>query len=230
MLEKINPQVFDSIQSQKILCDLLNIFRKRKTIRHFSPQTFDRDIIIKAIEIAGTAPSGANKQPWAFVIVEDDITKSLIHREAEKAEYQFYRKKAPEKWLDELKPLHTNEIKDFLLQAPYLIPVFFKNFEINGNQSRERNYYAKESTGIATGLLLASLHLAGLSTLTYTPSNRGFLGQLLNRPENETLFMVIATGIPADGATAPVISKKSIQDILEIYKNTKPRVPGILKK
>ncbi|MCH2534607.1 MAG: nitroreductase family protein [Bdellovibrionales bacterium] len=223
MLESQAQQNFNNEKSLKIITELHSIFTKRKSTRHFSDHPVDINIILKAISIAGTAPSGANKQPWSFGVIQDQDTKQIIKQKAEQEEDVFYNQKAPQKWLEDLKPLHTKPKKDFITQASYLIPVFYKNYELDSDNNRDKNYYVKESAGIATGLLISALHLAGLSTLTYTPTNRKFLVDLLGRPSNEGGMMVVATGLPSDNAQTPVISKKQLEEIAFIYSPVKSR-------
>jgi len=223
MLEPLEKRNFSSESSKAILNDLLSVMRKRKTTRDFSDEQFDIEIIMKAIEVAGTAPSGANKQPWTFAVIQDQETKKTLRRWAESEEAKFYEKNAPQQWLDDLKFLHTNQHKEFITTAPYIIPVFTRFYEIDENGEKTPNYYATESVGLATGLLIAALHLAGISTLTYTPSNRNQLTELLGRPKNEKTFMVIVAGLPKDLAKVPAMTKKTREQISLIYESVKPR-------
>jgi nitroreductase len=203
--------------------ELVHIFKKRKTTRNFSKCSIDISLIKSAIEIASSAPSGANRQPWHFVVVENNEIKELIRRKAEEEEFEFYNKKSTSKWVSDLQHLHTNHKKKFITDASYLIVVFYKNYEIKNNQEKNICYYAKESAGIATGMLLASLHLVGLSTLTYTPTNRKFLTHLLKRESNENPMMVVAVGLPDESAMVPVLTKKSLLEVMSIYSDIKPR-------
>lgn len=221
MLELQTKQNFNNEKALKIISELHSIFTKRKSTRQFSDQPVDMDIILKAIAIAGSAPSGANKQPWSFGVIHDQDTKQILKEKAEAEEDVFYNQKAPKKWLEDLKPLHTKPKKDFITQAAYLIPIFYKNYELDSENNKDKNYYVKESVGIATGLLISALHLSGLSTLTYTPTNRKFLVDLLGRPSNEGAMMVVATGLPANTAKVPVISKKTLEEISYIYSPNK---------
>lgn len=224
MLEIQPQQNFINSKALEITNELVSIFRKRKSTRHFSKDhSIDLNIILNAIAIAGTAPSGANKQPWSFVVVQDQKTKEIIKTKAEQEEDVFYNQKAPKKWLEDLKPLHTKPQKEFITQASYLIPIFYKNYEFDSDQNKDKNYYVKESVGIATGMLISALHLAGLSTLTYTPTNRKFLVDLLGRPSNEGAMMVVAVGLPSKTATVPVISKNSLEKIASIYTGVSER-------
>ncbi|NQY99836.1 MAG: nitroreductase family protein [Bdellovibrionales bacterium] len=223
MLEPQSRQKFHNQTSLELIEQLLSVFRKRKTTRQFSGEHVDLDIILNAIAIAGTAPSGANKQPWQFAVISEQETKMKIRKQAEAEEYRFYHERAPEKWLNDLKPLHTDSNKAFITEASYLIPIFFKNYELDESNKKAHNYYVKESVGLATGFLLAALHMVGLSTLTYTPSNSRFMVKLLNRSENEHVFMVLAVGRPAKDAQVPVLKKKPLSQIVDIYKNINER-------
>ncbi len=181
----------------------------RRSIRRFSSRPVPDDVIRLAIETAGSAPSGANVQPWRFVVITDPAVKAAIRDGAEQEERAFYGT-GPEEWLDAVAPLGTDAIKPHLTDAPVVIVVF----EVHASESEPKPYYVKESVGIATGLLLASLHLAGLATLTHTPSPMRFLNAVCQRPSNERPFVVIPVGYPADDATVPVLRKKPLDEIL----------------
>ncbi|MEM7646881.1 MAG: nitroreductase family protein, partial [Pseudomonadota bacterium] len=172
MLKEMDRQHFENARGVDITRSLLSIFRRRKTTRFFKKSHVDEEIVKNAIAIAWTAPSGANKQPWSFALISDEHTKEEIRERAEQEEREFYQEKAPKQWLNDLKPFHTNADKSFISQASYLIPVFCKNYDLDEENQKTNNYYVKESTGLATGLLIGALHMAGLSVLTYTPSNR----------------------------------------------------------
>ena len=216
MLEPYIHSYLNENESVEISRSLLNQFKKRRTIRDFKTDKFNKEIILNAIQIAGLAPNGANKQPWSFVLIESSEMKSRIRNESEKHEYDFYNIKKPKKWLNDLKHLHTDENKFFLTDAPYLIPVFSKSYE-KVNSEIKGNYYVKESVGIAVGFLISALHQSGISTLTYTPSKMNFLKSMLNRPEEEKLFMLIAVGLPKTGTMVPTITKKPLDQILTEY-------------
>lgn len=203
----------EMLQRSSDFCELM---KRRRTVRHFSDKDIQMEIIINCIKTAGTAPSGANLQPWHFVIVHDKETKKKIRIAAEEEEFRFYHGRAPQEWLDAVKPFGTNEFKPFLETAPYLIAIFFKNYELNEDGSKEKNYYATESVGIASGLLLTALHNAGIATLTHTPSPMHFLNQILNRPPHEKPFLLIVAGYPADDAEVPAITKKTFNQIATI--------------
>ena len=223
MLEELQIQDFNQDRSLKILRSLLSLFKKRKTTRHFDSSPIDIDLIKKAVAIAGTAPSGANKQPWSFAIIGDNSLKSEIRNWAELEEQKFYHQRAPKRWLKDLGPLHTDSKKDFLTEASYLIPIFYSLQGVDQAGNKISHYYVRESVGIATGFLLSALHLAGLSTLTYTPSNRKNLTTLLGRPGNENTFMSVAVGLPSETAQIPTIEKKTLDQILTIYRNVDER-------
>jgi nitroreductase len=186
---------------------------RRRTVREFSPRPVPRAVIDDCLRAAGTAPSGANMQPWHFVVVTDAEVKSRIRAAAEEEEREFYRHRAPQEWLDALAPLGTDEHKPFLETAPYLIAIFTQTHGIRADGGSFKHYYAHESVGIATGLLIAALHHAGLVTLTHTPSPMAFLNDLLGRPANERPFLLLVVGYPAESATVPRIGRKPLEEI-----------------
>ena len=183
------------------------LISQRRSVRDFDKKSFDLDIINKAILSAGTAPSGANLQPWHFVVIQNKEVKNKIRIAAEREESEFYNSKAPQEWLDALKPLGTDPNKDFLEKAPYLIAIFEKKFSMNGKQ-KVKNYYVKESVGIATGILISCLHLSGLAMLTHTPSPMTFLNKILKRPKNEKPFVLLVVGYPKHKAKIPKFAKE----------------------
>ena len=185
----------------------------RRTVREFSSKTFPIEIIENCIKSAGTAPSGANKQPWSFTIVKNKKVKAKIRIAAEKEEKEFYGHRATKEWLEDLNQFGTNWQKPFLETAPYLIIVFRQIYDVNESGSQRKNYYVNESVGIASGFLLAALHNAGLATLTHTPSPMNFLGKILDRPENEKAYLLIPVGYPSDNAEVPNIKKKPFSEI-----------------
>ena len=188
---------------------------RRRTVRDFSPRPAPRAIIEHAIGAAGSAPSGANLQPWHFEAIgtADAGLRRQIREAAEAEEREFYEHRAPREWLEALAPLGTDARKPFLEVAPWLIAVFVRAHDVRADGSTVKHYYAMESVGIATGLLIAALHHAGLATLTHTPSPMKFLNQLLNRPAHERPFLLLVTGYPADGALVPDIHRKPLEEI-----------------
>ena len=188
--------------------------RRRRSVRDFSDRPVPREIIEDCLAAAGTAPNGANLQPWHFVIVADPEVKRCIREAAEEEERQFYSSRAPQDWLDALAPLGTDASKPFLETAPYLIAIFAQPFGLLPDGRRVKHYYVTESVGIATGFLIAALHHAGLATLTHTPSPMGFLTQILGRPGHERPFVLLVVGYPADNATVPAITKKPLREIV----------------
>jgi iodotyrosine deiodinase len=186
---------------------------RRRTIRQFSSEPVPREVIENCLLAAGTAPNGANLQPWHFVVVGDPEIKRKIREEAEREEYEFYHRRAPKEWLDALEPFGTDEHKPYLEDAPYVIVIFGLKHGILVDGRIVKNYYVTESVGIATGFLISALHHSGLATLTHTPSPMGFLNKTLNRPEHERPFLVLVTGYPDKDASVPVIQKKTIEEI-----------------
>ncbi len=198
------------------LC-FLNTMRRRRTVRDFSPAPVPQEIIEQAIAAAALAPSGANMQPWHFVAVKDAGIKSKIRAAAEAEERELYTNRASPEWLSALAPLGTDENKPFLETAPWLIAVFAQKYSIDAQGNKVKHYYTPESVGIATGILITALHQVGLATLTHTPSPMNFLREILQRPEHEKPFLLLVAGFPADHATVPVINKKPLSEILDVY-------------
>mgnify|MGYP001821642419 FL=1 len=186
---------------------------RRRSVRQFSDRPVPDGVIEDCLRTAGTAPSGAHKQPWHFVAVRDPAVKQEIRLAAEEEERAFYGGRAPDDWLEALAPLGTDERKPFLETAPCLIAVFARSFGRGPDGEREKHYYVQESVGIATGFLIAALHGAGLVTLTHTPSPMGFLNQLLGRPKEERPFLLLVTGYPAADAQVPDLSRSPLADI-----------------
>ncbi len=200
------------MRGRKQFYELLN---RRRTVREFCDRSVPLQLIEKAIATAGTAPSGANMQPWRFIVVQDPEVKKKIREAAEKEEHESYNKRMSEKWLRRLAPLGTDEHKPFLEIAPYLI-VVFRITTVEENGETEPTYYSQESVGIAVGMLLAALHNMGLATLTHTPSPMKFLQEILGRPKNEVPFVLIPVGYPVENATVPDIRRKSLPQIMEV--------------
>ena len=194
----------------------LNEMSKRRSIRTFSDRSVPIEIIYNCIQTAASAPSGANKQPWQFVVVKDPAVKAKIRQAAELEEKEFYRHRATKEWLEDLNQFGTDWHKPFLDIAPYLIVVFKQAYDINDDGSQRKNYYVNESVGIASGFLLAALHHAGLATLTHTPSPMNFLGEILNRPPNEKASLLIPVGYPAADTTVPELIKKPLEEVSTI--------------
>jgi len=188
--------------------------QSRRTVRDFSADPVDPEIIRLAVSTAGTAPSGANQQPWRFVAISDPETKRAIRLAAEEEERAFYNGRAGEEWLDALAALGTDPEKPFLETAPWLIAIFAQRWGVDADGRKIKHYYVPESVSIAIGLLIASLHSAGLATLTHTPSPMGFLNQICGRPDNEKPLILLVVGHPAENSRVPAISRKDIDDIL----------------
>ena len=188
--------------------------QQRRSVRQFSTRSVPRDVIEAALRAANCAPSGANMQPWHFVVVGDPEMKRKIRGVAEAQERAFYEKRASEEWLGALSKIGTGSEKPFLENAPYLIVVFAQRYGLTETGERVQHYYVNESVGIATGVLVTALHQAGLGVLTYTPSPMRFLHDLLDRPENERPFLVLVTGYPAEDAVVPALEKKPLSEVV----------------
>ena len=200
----------EMLERGKGFYDMMN---RRRTVRSFSAEKFDVKLLEYAIMTAGTAPSGAHKQPWRFVIVESVEVKKQIREAAEKEEKESYEHRMPEQWLKDLEPLGTDWHKEFLETAPYLIVVFRIDYGVEEGEKR-KHYYVSESVGIATGILIAALHNMGLATLTHTPSPMNFLRDILGRPKNEKPFVLLPVGFPADDCEVPVLKRKPADEIM----------------
>ena len=192
---------------------LLHQIQQRKSVRDFSSQNVPIEVIKNCIKTAASAPSGANKQPWHFSLVQDKKIKKEIRVAAESEEKQFYEHRASKEWLEDLNQFGTDWKKPFLETAPFLIIIFSQVFEKNADGENRKNYYVNESVGIAAGFLLAALHNAGLATLTHTPSPMNFLAKILKRPDNERAYLLIPVGYPSKNAKVPIISKKPFSKI-----------------
>ncbi len=191
--------------------------KRRRTVRDFSADPVPRDVIEACIQTAGTAPSGANQQPWHFAVVSDPEIKRKIREAAEAEEREFYEHRASDEWLQALSHLGTDADKPFLEIAPYLIVVFALVNRTDDSGQRTKHYYPYESTGLATGMLINALHNVGLATLTHTPNPMKFLNDVLGRPSNERAFLILVTGYPAADVKVPDISRRSLEEIATFY-------------
>jgi nitroreductase len=218
--EKFEDLKFDELKESEMEAraeSFLIRMSTRRTVRDFSDRPVSKDIIQKALSTAGSAPSGANRQPWHFSVVGSPVIKRKIQLGAEEEEHEFYNGRAPQEWLDALTPFGTDANKPFLEIAPWLIAVFARKFDIDAEGQKHKNYYVTESVGIATGLLLAALHNAGLATLTHTPSPMKFLNKILDRPRTEKPLMLIVVGYPTEDAKVPAITRKSLDQIASFH-------------
>jgi nitroreductase len=188
----------------------------RRSLRFFSDRPLSPEVLEDLLMTASSAPSGANKQPWKFVIVTNPALKKKIREAAEAEEKEFYERRAPEEWLEDLKPFGTDWEKKFLEVAPALIVVFKQLYEPHEDGKR-KHYYVSESVGIACGFLIAAIHQAGLVTLTHTPSPMKFLEEILQRPAHEKAFLLLPVGYPAEDAEVPVLTKKSFEEVAEVF-------------
>ena len=209
-LDRYREYPIDEMRAR--LKDFYEDIDRRRTVREFSDRPVPRDIIETALKAANTAPSGANLQPWHFVVVSGPKAKKKIREAAEVEEREFYEHRASEEWLAALAPLGTDEHKPFLETAPYLIAVFLQKYGELPDGRKVKHYYPTESTGLATGMLITALHRAGLATLTHTPSPMKFLNQILGRPKSERPFLLLVVGYPADDAEVPDIRRKSLDE------------------
>ncbi len=196
--------------------DFYRQMRRRRSVRDFADRPVPMQVVEHAIATAGTAPSGANQQPWHFAVTTDPQVKTQLLEAAEQEEREFYSRRATKAWLDALAPFGTDASKPFLETAPVLIGVFMQKSSTDENGQRHKNYYPTESVGIACGLLIASLHLAGLATLAHTPSPMGFMNEIFARPGNEKPYLLLVVGYPADNCRLPDIERKTHE---QIYSN-----------
>jgi nitroreductase len=190
------------------------LMTRRRTVRHFSDRPVPRSLIEDCVMAAAAAPSGANQQPWTFVCISNAATKTRIRQAAEEEEREFYGGRASQEWLDALGPLGTDAEKPFLETAPWLIVIFAQRYGLGPDGGKTKHYYVPESVGIATGLLIAGLHNAGLASLTHTPSPMGFLNAICDRPEHEKAVILLVAGYPADDARVPDIRRKGADEVI----------------
>lgn len=193
--------------------DFYQLMSRRRTVRDFSDQKIPQVVLENALLAAGTAPSGANMQPWHFVVVQDASVKKQIREAAEVEEQKLYEHRASDEWLQAIAPLGTDANKPFLEKAPVLIAIFLKKFTVDKSGKKHKNYFTAESVGIATGLLITALHQAGLATLTHTPSPMKFLSKILKRPDYERPFLLLVCGYPAEDAVVPDIKRRTLEEI-----------------
>jgi nitroreductase len=222
---RFEPLAFERFPESEMTrrsAEFLTSIARRRTVRDFSPEPVPFALIENAVRAASLAPSGANRQPWRFVVVSDPSLRRAIRAAAEAEEKESYERRMPEEWLEALAPLGTDWHKPFLETAPWLIVVFRMDWEPappaggvdDGTVTRRKNYYVAESVGIACGFMLAALHLSGLATLTHTPSPMGFLNAILGRPAHEKPYLLVPVGYPAGEARVPIIEKKPLEDVL----------------
>ena len=216
-IDHIDYQRLPENEMLKRARDFYDQMKKRRTVREYSDEPVPREIIENCLLTAGTAPNGANKQPWHFAVVSDKSIKKQIREEAEKVEHDFYHKKAPDYWLDDLAPLGTDEHKEYLEIAPYLIVIFAQKHDVTDEGEIDRHYYINESVGIATGMLITAIHNAGLVSLTHTPKPMFFLRDILKRPKHETPFLILTVGYPKENVKVPDISKKPLDEIATFF-------------
>jgi nitroreductase len=212
-------QEFPQPEMRRRAREFYETMRRRRSVRHFSDRPVPVEIVHEAIRTAGTSPSGAHKQPWHFALVGDPHIKRQIREAAEAEERESYEHRMPDAWLEDLEPLGTDWHKPFLTTCPWLIVVFSQPYGLDpaGPGGKKKHYYVQESVGISVGMLLTALHVAGLATLTHTPSPMGFLQRILRRPDNERAYMLVALGYPAPACEVPDLTRKALGDILTTY-------------
>lgn len=213
----LNPTTYSNEEMLQRSQAFFEQMDKRRSVREYSDRTFPVEILENIIKTASTAPSGAHKQPWTFCIVSSDEIKSKIRAAAEEEELENYTRRMSESWLEDLKPFGTDHIKPFIEVAPYIVVVMKHSYEFGEENEKLQNYYVNESVGIAVGFFLSAVHNAGLFALTHTPSPMRFLKKILNRPENETPYLLIPVGLPADNVQVPNIKRKGLEEIRERY-------------
>ncbi len=206
-------QEYPEAEMQQRAAEFYTIMRRRRTVREYSNREVPREVIEQCILTAGTAPNGANLQPWHFVVVSDPAIKKQIRAAAEEEERDFYERRAPKEWLQALEPFATDWHKPFLEEAPILIVVMAQSYSVREDGEQVKHYYVQESVGIATGFLVAACHMAGLATLTHTPSPMGFLNEILGRPKNERPYLILVVGYPVENVQVPAITKKPLEQI-----------------
>ena len=206
--DRRSPEEMDAISRE-----MLERYQSRRTVRHFSTDSVPMDVVERCILAAGTAPSGAHKQPWCFCIITAPDVKKQIREAAEKEEYANYHGRMSDRWLKDLEPFETDHLKPHLEEAPVLIAVFRQAWEPDEVEGKKQNYYVQESVGIACGMLISALHESGIAALTHTPSPMGFLSEILKRPAHEKAFLLIPIGYPSKGCKVPGIARKSLDEI-----------------
>ncbi len=204
------PESTMEVRSEDFCAEML----RRRTVRQFSSEPVSRSVIENCLRAAASAPSGANLQPWHFVVVGDPETRKQIRNAAEKEEHEFYHHRASPEWLEALAPLGTDEHKPYLERAPFLIVIFSRSYTLRADGTRLKHYYVNESVGIATGILITAIHHAGLVSLTHTPSPMGFLNRILGRPKEERPYLILVTGYPEKTAVIPNIPKKTLDEVV----------------
>lgn len=212
-LDYERPSETESLASSRTFLELM---RRRRTVRDFSSDPVPFEVIRDAIEVAGTAPSGAHQQPWTFVVIADPELKRQVRVAAEEEERRSYDGRMSDEWIAALRKLGTDWHKPHIEDAPYVIVVFEQVYGLAADGTKVKHYYVRESVGISVGFLLAALHNAGLATLTHTPSPMGFLSTLLNRPPNERALVLIPVGYPAEDCTVPKLDRKPLGEFLVV--------------
>jgi nitroreductase len=214
LTERYAPGRLSAVEAHERSNAHLAWMRSRRSVRQFAPDPVPRELIENALRVAGSAPSGANQQPWTFVVVTDADVKQRLREAAEREERALYEERASEEYLQAIEPIGTDAVKPHVTDAPVLIAVFEQAWRYDEDGEKRKHYYVRESVGIAVGFLLTTLHVSGLAALTHAPSPMGFMREILDRPENERPFLLIPVGYPAGDAEVPVLPKKSLDEIV----------------
>lgn len=212
-----NQITFDEDEMVERSSSFYDFMDKRRSVRFFSTKDVPLEIVNNILKTASTAPSGANKQPWTFCVVRNPAIKAQIRELAENEERINYNGRMSDRWLDDLAPLGTDAVKEFLTEAPWIIVVMKKTYDLTDEREKSNNYYVNESVGIACGMLISAIHFAGLVTLTHTPSPMNFISKALNRPENEKPYLILPIGYALESCTVPDIKRKSLDEVAIYY-------------
>ncbi|MEO9966726.1 MAG: nitroreductase family protein [Reichenbachiella sp.] len=215
--EEYHPDRYEEAEMIQRSKDHYQWIDRRRTVREISDRPVPKEVIENIIMSASTAPSGAHKQPWTFCVVSNDVIKGKIRAAAEEEERESYANRMSDRWLDDLKPIGTDDVKPFIEKAPYLIVVFKRVFERDEEGKKHNNYYVNESVGIASGFLISAIHNAGLVTLTHTPSPMNFLQNILDRPDNERPFLLLPVGYAEEEVYVPRLTRKSLDEAAVFY-------------
>ncbi len=212
------PQSYETDEMIQRALDYYHYMNKRRSVREFSDEDVPEEVINLILKTASTAPSGAHKQPWTFCVVRNSDLKHTLRNLAEEEERKNYNGRMSDRWLKDLEPFGTDDVKPFIDIAPWIIVVMKKSYDFDESGNKVNNYYVNESVGIASGLLISAIHNAGLVTLTHTPSPMNFIAKALNRPENEKPYLLLPVGFPHESCTVPKLERKPLEEIAIYYR------------